>query len=172
MNLIIHLGLLLISARLVWRLVLKKDAYPQDIPLWIKVVHSVILFSVIMYCWSGIYLFVWLVLHFKQVVDCFDSKPNALGTPFMGLAMLGNGISSIFLLFICIMMAKRQGKVLGWFFLLWPIGFLCSIYTAANRELKVNPSSLVLMSAALISFLFLLSLLFYSIKITRSKLFA
>jgi hypothetical protein len=128
----------------IWHLVLRKTAYPEYIPTHLKWIHALFLFFV----WSSAFYlffryFLWLVFHPSEVVACFTSQPNQIGDLSVGIAGIIQGLAGTFLMPICHRMAKRQGNVLKWYFLLWPLAFISSSYIFVHGHSKIETHSII-----------------------------
>ena len=143
---------ILLSASLVWRLILRATAYPDFIPTRIKIIHALVLFYVLLYGWSGLNQLVWLLFHSQSSIW---SRPPLLA------AHVFEGLAGACLLFVCSGMAKRQKMMLRWFFLLWPVTFFSSSYVAIIVEQGVVRSQTIVVGMVLCVGIFIMTLAFY-----------
>jgi hypothetical protein len=148
--------------KMVWRLILKKSAYPDHITKGVKVTHAIILFYVLMYGWSGFYSLMSAFVHpFSTTWET-----SGFGGAFVGPVLVLDGVAGTILLFVCSAMAKRQCRALKWFFVLWPITFFSSGYVAVVREQSYQPMQTILIGMIFPILIFAMIIAFYS---ARSK---
>jgi len=133
-NLVIHLAIYFLMGKMLWRLILKKSAYPEFIPPRVKWFHALILFFVLASVWNSFFMLSWLLHYPNQFFDCLNSQPNSLGKPFVGVAIILQIVTAFPLVFVCTKMAKRRKDMLKWYVLLWPIHFISEIIYASGHE--------------------------------------
>jgi hypothetical protein len=83
---------------------------------------------------GAFFQFAWLLHYPAEIINCLTSQPNLLGQSSVGIALLLQIIAAFPLVFVCTKIAARKGKMLKWFFLLWPILFMSENYVAIIRE--------------------------------------
>jgi hypothetical protein len=162
---------LIIIGSIVWHLILRRGAYPKQIPVYLKWLHAVILYYVLIYSWSELISLAWLVLHPDQISLCLASQPNSIGKPLVGITKVIESLTGPALLLICSLMAKRREKALRWYFIFWPITFFASLYTAIMRLESQLPINLVILGVVISIGIFILSLAFYISARIRSIIF-
>ena len=144
-RLVVHLIIYALMGRMLWRLILKKSAYPEYVPMRVKWMHALVLFYVLVSVWDTSFQLSWMLHHPDQILNCLNSQPNTLGQPSVGVATLLQIAAAFPLFFICYKMARREKKMLKWFFLLWPILFMSEIYVATIHEQgRIRAGSIVI----------------------------
>jgi hypothetical protein len=149
--------------KMLWRLILKKSAYPEHIPTKLKVTHAIILFYVLIAGLSGFYSLLSDIIHPTPTTWETDSPVGA----FIGPAIVLYGVAGTALLFVCSNMAKRQRKALKWFFVLWPITTFSSSYIAAVREQGHLPMQAIYFGAVFSIVIFAMTIVFYLRRSTK-----
>jgi hypothetical protein len=149
---LIYFVFLFFSAQLVWRLVLKKDAYPSSIPQSIKIAHAVIIMIVSFSAFCDVNSMVSIILR-HPLTEVYSPEVN--------LMTIVAGSSATYLLFICSAMARRQRGSLLKYYILWPITYACSTYVAVVREANHIRAEHLVVGVTLITIAFLFTLFFY-----------
>jgi hypothetical protein len=141
--------------RVIWRLVLKKSAYPEYISASLKRTHALILWFVSINACVSFGELVWLFLHPSQILGCLAGQPNFIGRPAAGVAAIVYSVAGTLLIPVFIRMAKRQGAVLKWFFIFWPLTFIGFVTLVIMRHINATDVLTVTdMVAGIITFLF------------------
>ena len=143
--------------KMLWRLVLKRSAYPETIPTKLKVAHAVILFYVLIFGWSGFYSLLTAIFHPSPTTWQADSTGGA----FIGPTLVLYGLAGTALLFVCSGLAKREQRVLKYFFVLWPLTNLCSSYIAVIREQNYLPAQAIYFGVVFTFLIFAATIIFY-----------
>jgi hypothetical protein len=144
-NLAIHLMIYAFMGRMLWKLILKKSAYPESVPTRVKWMHALILFYVLTSVWDASFQLFWLLHYPAEIINCLTSQPNLMGQPSVGAAVLLQITAAFPLFFICSKMARRETKMLKWFFLLWPILFMSETYVAIiHQQGHIRTGSIVI----------------------------
>jgi hypothetical protein len=147
----------LIYAIQIWYLVLKKSAYPENIPTHLKWIHAFILLYVLCNAFHSFFaVLLWLVFHPSEIVACFALQLNQIGNPSLGIAGLTQALAGTFLLLVCGRMAKRQKSALKWYFILWPLMSISSTYIEIRKQGHFQTQSIVPMLTGMVFVIFVL----------------
>jgi len=158
-------------AYLVWRYVLEKSAYPDEIPSHLKWIHAFIICFVAFCAWSDLNRLLWLLRYPSQIIACLSSQSNLIGKPSVGVAVLIESLSVIPLLITCRQMAKRKKSALKWCFILWFLNSASGLYVFINRK-GVSLGSLGLqITIIFFAWIFVMSLGFYLNRSVLRSLF-
>jgi hypothetical protein len=152
-----------LMGKMIWRLILKKSAYPEYIPIKVKIVHAIILCYILVYGFSGFYSLLSLFIH--PTPNTWQA--NVAGGSLVGLVLMLKGVAGTILLFICSEMTKRQKKALKWFFIFWPLTFLCSCYVSVIRDETNLPIQVIVFGTFLSTFVFAMTITFYLMRSSR-----
>ena len=125
MNLFFNLLLYCSIGFIIWRLVLKKSAYPDIVQRHLTWSHAIILYYVLVNAVGALDNLVWLIRNHLEIIACFNLQSNVIGSPSIATAMIIGSLAGTPLFLICNQMAKRQRSILKWYFVLWPVSFLC-----------------------------------------------
>jgi hypothetical protein len=129
--------------------------------------HAFVLFYVLVSVWDTSFQLSWMLHHPDQILNCLNSQPNTLGQPSVGVAMLLQIAAAFPLFFICYKMARREMKMLKWFYLLWPILSMSEIYVATIREQgRIHTGAMVIGTILIIMFRFAM-IVFYLQRSTK-----
>lgn len=150
----LYLIFFFLSAKLIWRLVLKKSAYPSSIPPGVKIIHAIILLYVILNAFCNVNLAFGLL---------FNRELSGLESPFLTVIIIVGGALGVYLLFVCSSMAKREQRSLMLYFTLWPLMYTCSICVAVVREYNRVRLQHLVVGVVLLTIPFLISLIFYCV---------
>ena len=162
----------LITGFFVWLLVLKKGVYPDTISARFKWLHAGILFSVMVDAWSELKVFSWLIRHISEISACLSEQQNTIGKPLVGLAKIVAATTGVPLIFVCCDMARRQRRILKWYFILWPISFLAACYTAIS-QMKDQISTVAIWIGSVIGIgMFIMSIAFYLPEKNKNIIFS
>jgi hypothetical protein len=115
------------------------------------------LFYVSIAGWSGFYSLINAIIRPSPTTW----KTDTLGGAFIGPALVLYGVAGTALLFVCSNMAKRQRKVLKWFFVLWTLTTFSSSYIAVVREQGHLPMQAIYFGAVFSIFIFAMTIIFY-----------
>jgi hypothetical protein len=146
---------------IVWRAVLGRSAYSDTVKPVLRWLHAILLFYVLINAVSTLNGVVWLLHNYMDVIACFNSKPSLIGSPLIGAAMVIGSLSGTALLWVCSEMIKRKRNVLGWYFVLWPINFLCYTYIAMDSIVGKYSVFTVFLAGSMWFGLFAISIVFY-----------
>ena len=150
-------------AQLIWGKILKKSAYPAYIPTRIKLFHAVILLYVLLNGLSDFWSLLSVIFR-PQLLTEIGGVPNGY---LVDTAYVTNGVTGTILLFVCSRMAKREKEALKWYFILWPTSFLASVYLMSPLNMEHYPIQVLLLTGALSTVLFILTVIFYLLPSTR-----
>jgi len=172
MNLIVALIIFLIFAQTTWKSILKNGAYPQSVKWYLKWLHALILCWLMVFTLCALSDLFWLIHYRSEVIDSFISNSKTpLFDPVSNILRIVFTVSGLTLPFVCNQMTKCNVTVLKWYFLLWPISFLSSMYVVITSLSKLYPAGPMEFLTAVLCLMFLVSILFYSNDWVRGSLF-
>ena len=161
MNIFFALLILFFFGQGLWRAILKEGAYPSAVKPHLKWFHAAIILYLEIYILCALSELFWLIHYRSELIASFHSNSTIIAGPIAGMVRIMICVSGFTLIEICSEMSKRRRKALKWYFIVWPINFLCELYIVVPPLSGKFPASSVTIVTVVLCALFFASILFY-----------